>query len=224
MNRLSLQTVLCVAPVLVLGMTSCSSMNQTKARLAEWKEKREERQMAREVAMAEKELAEEAGAADRLASATVAEPIFLDYSNPDGSLIGGLLPGNGPSSSYGGAPLLPGADLPVMIDLASGSMEAPGGEPIFLGDGTASESPTPAAPSGVDVDLVRAWAASFSPLMGASLTEPLITAAMTAQPTSTETAVAAHSAATDAAPLASAFAGQPARASLRPVTSELEHE
>jgi hypothetical protein len=224
MNRLSLQTVLCVAPVLVLGMTSCSSMNQTKARLAEWKEKREERQMAREVAMAEKELAEEAGAADRLASATVAEPIFLDYSNPDGSLTGALLPGDGPSSSYGAAPLLPGADLPVMIDLASGSMEAPGGDPIFLADGTASESPTPAAASGVDVDLVRAWAASISPLMGASLTEPLITAAMTAQPTSTESAVAAHSAATDAAPLASAFAGQPARASLRPVTSELEHE
>ena len=213
MNRLSLSYSVLVAPVLMLGLSSCSSMDQARSRLAEWKEKREEQRMAREVAEAEKEIAEEAAATGQVASTSMEDTIFLDYANPGGSLLSG--------TAGGSVPELPGSELPVILDLADTEAEGTaGGGPIFLGDTeNAAGLPTP-----VDADLVRAWASTISPIMGASLTEPLITAAMTARVTPTETAVAAHSAATDSAPLASAFAGQPVQTSLRPVTSELEHE
>jgi|GEM_PF-2157096 len=220
MNRTFFQFSLLLAPVLVLGTTSCSSMRDAQSQLADWKEKREERQLAQDVAEAEKAKAEELAATGHVVSAPPEDPIFLDYSHPDGPLGGD----SAWASAYGAAPLLPGSDLPVMMDLAdSDTLGGPGGEPLFHGDLTPPSGEEPATPP-VDIDLVRAWATSFSPLMGASLSEPLITAAMTARPTSTETAVAAHAAATDATPLASAFAGQSVRTTLRPATSELEHE
>lgn len=219
MNRLSYSLTVLLTPVLLLGTSACSSMGQTKARLAEWKEKREERRMAQEVAMAEKEVAEEAERTGQVASTGMEDSIFLDYANPSGSLTG-------ESAPYGAGPALPGSELPVVGDMASTYGEGgPGGVPIFHGDDAGLPPVSEDATPRVDADLVRAWAASISPLMGASLTEPLITAAMTAQVTPTETAVAAHAAATDSAPLASAFAGQPARSSVRLLsTSELEHE
>lgn len=225
MKHLSLSLSVLVAPVLVLGLSSCASMDQTRTRLAEWKEKREEQRMAREVAEAEKEIAEEAAATGQMAASVGAEDsIFLNYDNPGGSLVGGAS-SEGGVAAYGGAPALPGSELPVVLDLASAGEEgSPGGEPVFLGDdAVGAEAPTGLS-SPVNADLVRAWASSISPLMGASLTEPLITAAMTAHVTPTESAVAAHTAATDLAPLASAFAGQPSRSRLSGGTSELEHE
>lgn len=213
MNRLSYSLSVLVAPVLLLGTSACSSMDQTRTRLAEWKEKREEQRLAREVAEAEKEIAEEAAATGQVASTNLEDSIFLGYANPDGSPMGG--------AQVGLSPELPGTELPVILDLASTDSEgAPGEGLIFLGD----EAGGGGLLTPMDADLVRAWAATISPIMGASLTEPLITAAMTARITPTETAVAAHSAATDSAPLASAFAGQPAQTTLRPATSEMEHE
>lgn len=213
MNHLSISLSVLVAPVLVLGLSSCSSMDQTRTRLAEWKEKREEQRMAREVAEAEKEIAEEAAVTGQVASTSMEDSIFLDYANPDGSLMSGSAVGSGLE--------LPGSELPVVLDLAStDAVDGAGAGPIFLGDVENGAG----VPTTVDADLVRAWASTISPIMGASLTEPLITAAMTARVTPTETAVAAHSAATDSAPLASAFAGQSVQTNLRPMTSELEHE
>lgn len=200
-------------------------MNQTRERMAEWKEKREEQRLAREVAQAEKQIAEEAAATGQVAAAAGAEDsIFLNYANPGGSLVGGAT-SDGGVAAYGAAPALPGSELPVVLDLASaGEAGAPGGEPVFLADGAMGAEEAPGLASPVNADLVRAWASSISPLMGASLTEPLITAAMTAHVTPTESAVAAHTAANDLAPLASAFAGQPSRSRLGGGTSELEHE
>lgn len=225
MNRLSFTLSALLAPVLVLGTSSCSSMNQTRERMAEWKEKREEQKLAREVALAEKQIAEEAAATGQVAESKGAEDsIFLDYANPGGLLVGGVS-SDGGAAGYGAAPALPGSELPVVLDLASAGEEgAPGGEPVFHADGAIVAGETTGLTSPVNADLVLAWASSISPLMGASLTEPLITAAMTAHVTPTESAVAAHSAATDLAPLASAFAGQPTRSRLSASTSELEHE
>ena len=205
MKPFPFSTIVLAIPVVCLGFPSCASMDRTQARLAEWKEKREERQMAKDLAEAEKQLAEEAAAGVPGAAGGLEESIFLSYSEP----VEG--------ASLVEAPALPGSELPVM-DWGSGDEGVVvGGEgPIFLGD--------TATPPVVDTDLVRAWASSISPIMGASLTEPLITAAMTAQVNSTETAVAAHAAATDSAPLASAFAGEVVQTNV-PValTSELEH-
>lgn len=213
MNRFPITFSLMVAPVLLLGTSACSSMDQARTRLAEWKEKREEQRMAREVAEAEKEIAEEAETTGQVASTKLEDSIFLDYANPEGALTGG--------SPTGVSPELPGTELPVILDLAStDAEESPGEGSIFLGDAAGGG----VLPTTVDADLVRAWASTISPIMGASLTEPLITAAMTARATPTETAVAAHSAATDSTPLAAAFAGQPAQTTLRAVTSEMEHE
>jgi len=218
---------LVVVPAVALAATSCSSMSQTRVRLAEWKEKRaeqrEERRMAKELASAEKEIAEEAAMTGQVAASDDREgSIFLDYENPSGSLLSGAEFEAGGSFASGGGPALPGSDLPAVMDLAG--MEGEGAsadQPVFHGDA----APSTGGPVPMDVDLVRAWASTISPLMGASLAEPLITAAMTAQVTPTESAVAAHAAATDSAPLASAFAGQPSRSILRTsLTSELEHE
>jgi hypothetical protein len=148
--------------------------------------------------------------------------IFLDYENPSGSLLSG---GDGAvdgAAAGGGGPALPGSELPTVMDFAGTEEDwESADQPVFHGDA----APSTSAPVPMDADLVRAWASTISPLTGASLAEPLITAAMTAQVTPTESAVAAHAAATDSAPLASAFAGQPSRSILRTsLTSELEHE
>lgn len=204
MKQFPFSTILLVFPMVCLGFPSCASMDQTRQRLAEWKEKREERQMARDVAEAEKQLAEDAAAGVPGATNDLEESIFLTYSESG-------------DSGMAGVPALPGSELPVVMDWGSSDGSLGGGEgPIFLGD----EAVSPV----VDTDLVRAWASSISPIMGASLTEPLITAAMTAQVSPTEKAVAAHAAATDSAPLASAFAGEVVQTNV-PVgmTSELEH-
>jgi hypothetical protein len=227
MNSSSFFLSLVVVPAVVLAATSCSSMSQTRMRLAEWKEKRaeerDERRMAKELASAEKEIAEEAAMTGQVAATEDKEgSIFLDYENPSGSLLSG---GDGAvdgASAGGGGPALPGSDLPTVMDFAGTEEDwASADQPVFHGDA----APSTGAPVPMDADLVRAWASTISPLTGASLAEPLITAAMTAQVTPTESAVAAHAAATDSAPLASAFAGQPSRSILRTsLTSELEHE
>jgi hypothetical protein len=227
MNSSSFFLSLVVVPAVALTAASCSSMSQTRMRLAEWKEKRadqrEEQRMAKELASAEKEIAEEAAMTGQVAASEDKESsIFLDYENPSGSLLSGGELNVGAPSAFSAGPALPGSELPAVMDFAGTEEEwASADQPVFHGDTASSTS----APVPMNADLVRAWASTISPLTGASLAEPLITAAMTAQVTPTESAVAAHAAATDSAPLASAFAGQPSRSILRTsLTSELEHE
>jgi len=214
-----------VIPVLALGGVSCASMEETGGRLAEWKEKREEKRLAREVALAEKTLAEEEANGGRaVAKNQMEESIFLNYASPGGSLLDGALADmdGGYAGGYsGGGPALPGAELPMVLDVDGMGWGADDG--IFLAE-SGSDTLGWGGAVPVDADMVRAWAASISPIMGASLTEPLITAAMTAHLNPTESAVAAHVAETDATPLAHAFAGQPSRPTARRLTSELEHE
>jgi hypothetical protein len=223
MNNSSLFLTVVVVPALMLGATSCASMSETKVKLAEWREKRaaerDEQRMAREVALADKQMAEEAKENGQAVAAREQDSIFLEYANPSGSLLSGAMGSEGVGALAAGGPELPGSELPVVIDFSgSESDSAPGGEPVFHADAEEGGA-------ALDADLVRAWASTISPLMGASLTEPLITAAMTARVSPTDTAIAAHAAATDSAPLASAFAGRPARSVLRTaLTSELEHE
>ncbi|MFN0126396.1 MAG: hypothetical protein ACKV19_06920 [Verrucomicrobiales bacterium] len=213
-------------PVLALGVSSCSSMQATRTRLAAWQEKREAQRMEREIAEADKQLAEEAKESGAPKAPGMEDSIFLDYANPSGSLLEGALAANGSGGGVaGGDVTFPGGELPTLPDWSvSGESGEESSGPIFL---DASASGTEEGVAGgpiLDPELVRAWAASISPVMGASLTEPLITAAMTARLNPTESAVAAHAAATDTQRLADAFVGQPTRARTPGSTSELEHE
>lgn len=213
-------------PVLALGVSSCSSMQATRTRLAAWQEKREAQRMEREVAEADKELAKEAKESGTATGPGMEDSIFLDYANPSGSLLEGAMAANGPGGGVvGGGAILPGGELPTLPDWSvSGEGGTEDSGPIFL-DAAASESVAGVAGGPIlDPEMVRAWAASISPVMGASLTEPLITAAMTARLNPTESAVAAHVAATDTQRLADAFVGQPTRTRTPGSTSELEHE
>lgn len=215
---------LIVLPVLSLGSVSCSSLKTAQARYETWKQERELRREEKALAKAEKKDESKEKAPDKPVEAA-GDSIFLNYNNPE-------LASNAGSAGAGGFSVtsdFSGLELPVFSENADAGEHGPQGSPIFHADITpvaaVSAASTVVSPAPVlSPELIQAWAASLSPVAGASLTEPLITAAMRAVPeTEGQSASAEEEIDPDRANLAAAFAGRPVQTSARPLTSENEH-
>jgi hypothetical protein len=141
----------------------------------EWKEKRDERKAERELARAEKE----AGLSDEsLFAEAPAPPVFLDYDNPNAATAAGTRAEGNRGEGWSVSGDLGTVDLPASVGELTNSYGSAGGlmaNPVFQPDG-ADEGVVAAA--ALDPDLIRAWAGSIAQVTGASLSEPLITAAL----------------------------------------------
>lgn len=176
MNRNPFLLSVSLIPMICLGSVSCTALKKGQVSYQEWQEKREQRKAEKQLAKAEKAagLTEERPLADAQAPA-----VFLDYDNPNGVTAAGVLAEGNRSAGWKVSSDVPGGELPASVGELTNTVTTPGetaGGLVFRED-VAPGSPDEMA---LDPDLIRAWAGSIAQVTGASLAEPLITAAMTA--------------------------------------------
>lgn len=241
-------------PVLAMGFTSCSSVQQMQdkmnARIDTWQEQREERRIKKELAKLQ-QLPELPEAELGRPGPAFEPPVFLDYENPDRGVVAQTRRQSDQRAGFAISGGMSMDDLPSSVSEFTNTVavetSGPGatrgpirslpteaesfghqGMPIFRDD--VEEPALAAAPTALDPALVQTWARTFVPVVaGATLTEPLLTAALTTAPPAAVEAPATRKAAILANLTAEQFSTAAAFAGRPAVetttpTSEYEHQ